>query len=74
MGGYMNQLTGRGVGPTGAGRGADTGTAAAYRVRAVDIVEQDPVGAKGGGVPHHPRHPDWNQEGEEENKPSETVS
>ena len=24
--------------------------------------ETDPAGA-GGGMPHHPRHPDWNQEG-----------
>jgi hypothetical protein len=40
---------GRGVGPTGAGRGVDTGTAAADGAGAVDTVEQDPAGAGGGG-------------------------
>ncbi len=62
MGGSLNRSMGRGVGPTGAGRGVDTGTAAADGVGAVDTVERDPTGA-GGGMPHHPRHPDWNQEG-----------
>ena len=48
MGGNMNRSTGRGVGPTGAGREADTGTAAADRLGAVDTVERDPAGAGGG--------------------------
>ncbi len=62
MAGKVNRSTGRGVGPTGAGRGAGTGTAAADEAGAVDTVERDPAGAEGGG-PHHPRHPNWNQEG-----------
>jgi hypothetical protein len=49
MGGNVNQLTGRGVGLTGAGRGADTGTTAADGAGAVDTVERDPAGAGGGG-------------------------
>ncbi len=48
MGGNMNRSTGRGVGPTGAGREADTGTAAADGLGAVDTVEQDLAGAGGG--------------------------
>ena len=45
MGGNLNQSTGRGVGPTGAGKGADTGTAAADGAAALDTVEQDPARA-----------------------------
>ena len=48
MGGNVNQSTGRGVGPTGAGKEADTGTAAADGLGAVDTVERDPAGARGG--------------------------
>ena len=48
MGGNMNRSTGRGVGPTGAGRGADTGTTAADGAGTVNAVEQDPAGAGGG--------------------------
>jgi hypothetical protein len=39
---------GRGVGLTGAGRGADIGTAATDGEGVKDTVEQDPVGAGGG--------------------------
>ncbi len=60
----MNQSTGIGVGLTGARRGADTSTAAADGAGAVNaVVGQDSVGAGGGGVPHHTRHPNWYQEG-----------
>jgi hypothetical protein len=47
MGDNVNQPTGRGVGPTGAGRGTDTGTAL-DGAGAVDAVERDPAGAGGG--------------------------
>ena len=40
MGGNVNRSTGRGVGPTGAGKGADTGTAAADGAAAVDTCDQ----------------------------------
>ncbi len=46
----MNQSTGRGVGSTGAGRGADTGTTATDGAGTVDAVEQDLAGAGGGDV------------------------
>jgi hypothetical protein len=44
-----DQQMGRGVGLTGVGRGADTGTAAADGAGAVDTVERGPAGAGGGG-------------------------
>jgi len=48
MAGRVDRLTGRGGGPTGAGKGAGTGTAATDGVGAVDTLEQDPTGAGGG--------------------------
>ena len=47
MGDNVNRSTRRGVGPTGAGRGTDTGTATLDGAGAVDAVEQDPAGAGG---------------------------
>ena len=68
MGGNVNQSTRRGIGPTGAERGSDTGTKATDTggVGAEDAVGRDPEAegaGGGGGIPHHPRHPHWNREG-----------